>query len=220
MIKACIFDLDGTLLNTLFTISNFANLALEKYGFDSVDPEEVKYMIGNGAKVLIERMLERVGADVEENIDRVYKYFMKEYNKGVTDGTRPYDGIPELLAELSTMDIVAAVLSNKPDIAACESVKLFFGDLIDITHGAREDVPLKPHPEALEKLLEKIGASADECIYIGDTAVDMLTGKNGGCFTIGVTWGFRDRDELEENGADLIVDSPEEILEYIKKNKK
>ncbi|MBQ4629973.1 MAG: HAD family hydrolase [Clostridia bacterium] len=215
MIKACIFDLDGTLLNTLFTISSLANNALEKHGIEAIDPEEVKYMIGDGTKKLIGRMLERRNVDLDESFDDVYKSFMKEYDKGVTDGTRPYDGIPELLAELGTMGIEACVLSNKPDKAARETVKLFFGDLIDVTYGARDDVALKPDPEGLEKLFDEIGFSADECLYIGDTAVDMLTGKNGGCFTIGVTWGFRDKKELEENGADVIVDTPREILKYI-----
>ncbi len=216
MIKMCIFDLDGTLLNTLPTISGLGNMALNEFGYEAIDPEEVKYMIGYGAKRLIRAMLERAGADTDAEFDKVYKFFMKNYNKGVTDGTKPYDGIPELLSDLKTMGIKICVFSNKPDIAARESVKLFFGDMVDITHGARENVALKPSADGLELIFDETGIRADECLYIGDTGVDMETGKNGHCHTIGVLWGFRNRDELEKSGADFIVENPIEISDYLK----
>ena len=102
MIKMCIFDLDGTLLNTLPTISGIENMALEEFGYEAIEPEEVKYMIGYGAGNLIRSMLERAGGDLDKEFDKVYKFFMKNYNKGVTEGTKPYDGVPELLSELKT----------------------------------------------------------------------------------------------------------------------
>lgn len=216
MIKMCIFDLDGTLLNTLPTISGLGNMALREFGYETIDDEEVKYMIGYGSEKLIKAMLERAGADVDAEFDKVYKFFMKNYNKGVTEGTKPYDGIPELLSELKTAGIKLCIFSNKPDTAARESVKLFFGDMIDITHGARDDVALKPSAEGLELIFDETGIGADECLYIGDTSVDMKTGKNGNCRTVGVLWGFRDRRELEENGADVIVETPDGIFDYIK----
>jgi len=216
MIKMCIFDLDGTLLNTLPTISGIGNMALEEFGYEAIEPEEVKYMIGYGAGNLIRSMLERAGGDLDKEFDKVYKFFMKNYNKGITEGTKPYDGIPELLSELKTMGIKICVFSNKPDIAARESVKLFFGDMIDITHGAREGVALKPSAEGLEQIFDETGILPEECLYIGDTDVDMETGKNGKCLTIGVLWGFRGRSELEAGGADMIVESPAEIADYVK----
>lgn len=216
MIKACIFDLDGTLLNTLPTISGLGNTALNEFGYESIDMEEVKYMVGYGSKNLIKAMIERAGGNAEKEFDKIYKAFMKAYNKGLTDGTTVYDGISELLSSLKVMGITVCVFSNKPDIAARESVKLFFGDMVDITHGARDEVALKPSSEGLELIFDELGVCADECLYIGDTSVDMQTGKNGGCHTIGVLWGFRDRQELEENGADLIVSTPGEILDFVK----
>lgn len=218
MIKACIFDLDGTLLNTLPTISGLGNMALGEFGYEAIDPEEVKYMIGYGSKNLIQAMLERAGGDVDKEFDKVYKAFMKAYNKGVTEGTTPYDGIPELLSELKTRGISVCVFSNKPHIAAVESASLFFGDMIDIIYGAREGVSLKPSSEGLEMIFDELAIDADEALYIGDSEVDMQTGKNAKCFTIGVLWGFRKKDELVDSGADLIVQSPNEILDYVIKH--
>ncbi len=216
MIKACIFDLDGTLLNTIPTISYYCNKTLTEFGFETIDPEEYKYLVGNGAKLLVERMIDRVGADKEKFFDKMFKFYNKEYDKNVSYLTKPYDGIPELLTELKTMNIKNCVLSNKPDFAANEAVKTFLGDLIDLTHGGRDGVALKPSTEGLEEILFETGCTPDECIYIGDTSVDMQTGTSAGIYTIGVLWGFRKRDELEEAKADAIVSSPDEILQMVK----
>lgn len=216
MIKACIFDLDGTLLDTIPTISYYCNLTLNEFGFESIDPEEYKYLAGNGAKVLVERMIDRVGADREEYFDKMFKFYNKAYDRDVSFNTKPYNGIPELLGELKTMNITTCVLSNKPDFAACEVIKRFLGNLIDITHGGRDGVALKPSTEGIDEILAEIGVSADECLYIGDTSVDMQTGKNAGMYTIGVLWGFRKRDELEEHGADVIISHPSEIAKIAK----
>lgn len=217
MKKLCIFDLDGTLLDTLPTISYYCNLSLREFGLPEIEEEKFKYLVGNGAKVLIERMLDEVGADKEEYFDKVYKFYNREYDKNVSYLTKPYDEVPEMLAGLKTLGIGTAVISNKPDFAAVNAVKLFLGELVDIAHGGREGIPLKPAPDGVFEIMEEAGLSADECIYIGDTGTDMETGKNSGIFSIGVLWGFRKEDELLENGADMIVSHPLEILEYAKK---
>lgn len=222
MIKACIFDLDGTLLDTISTISYYANKTLEEYGFEPYTEDEYKYFAGNGARKLLERMLDAGKIDRDKYFDKMFKFYNKEYDSDVTYGTNPYDGIPELLAELKTLGVTTAVLSNKPDFAAKEAVKRFLGDLIDVTYGGRDGVALKPSTEGVNNLMDELGVSPEECLYIGDTSVDMQTGSSAGIYTIGVLWGFRKRDEIEEAGADMIVAHPSEISKYVKKifNKK
>lgn len=217
MKKLCIFDLDGTLLDTLPTISYYCNLTLREFDLPEIPEERYKYLAGNGAKVLIERMIDEVGADREEYFDKMFKFYNKEYDKNVSYLTKAFDGVPELLAGLKEIGISTAVLSNKPDFAAVNVVKLFLGDLIDIAHGGRDGIPLKPAPDGVFKIFEEAGATAEECLYVGDTGTDMETGKNSGIFSIGVLWGFRKEDELLQNGADMIVSHPLEILEYAKK---
>lgn len=217
MKKLCIFDLDGTLLDTLPTIAHYCNLTLREFDLPEIPEERYKYLAGNGAKVLIERMIDEVGADREEYFDKMFKFYNKEYDKNVSYLTKAFDGVPELLAGLKETGISTAVLSNKPDFAAVNVVKLFLGDLIDIAHGGRDGIPLKPAPDGVFKIFEEAGATADECLYVGDTGTDMETGKNSGIFSIGVLWGFRKEDELLQNGADMIVSHPLEILEYAKK---
>ncbi len=217
MKKMCIFDLDGTLLNTLPTISYYVNMALSEYELGSIEENRFKTLVGNGARVLIERVLDEVGADREEYFDKVFKLYNKEYDKNVSYLTKPYDGIPELLAGLKTEGYTIAVLSNKPDFAAVNACKLFFGDLIDVAHGGIDGIDLKPSPDGVYNILNESGFTADDCLYIGDTGTDMQTGTNAGIYTIGVLWGFRERAELEENGADIIVASPDEVLGIAKK---
>ena len=217
MIKACIFDLDGTLLDTIPTISYYCNLTLEEFGFEPIEPDEYKYFVGNGAKLLVERMIERVGADKDKYFDKMFKFYTRAYDKDVSYLTKPYDGIPELLARLKTKGIHVCVLSNKPDFAACEAIRTFLGDLVDLTHGARDGIALKPSTEGIDEILKESGLRADECLYIGDTNVDMQTGKAAGMYTIGVLWGFRKRDELIDSGADAIAQHPDEIAAILDK---
>ena len=217
MKKLCIFDLDGTLLDTLPTIAHYCNLTLREFDLPEIPEERYKYLAGNGAKVLIERMIDEVGADREEYFDKMFKFYNKEYDKNVSYLTKAFEGVPELLTGLKEIGINTAVISNKPDFAAVNVVKLFLGDLIDIAHGGRDGIPLKPAPQGVFKIFEEAGVVADECLYVGDTGTDMETGKNSGIFSIGVLWGFRKEDELLQNGADMIVSHPLEILEYAKK---
>ncbi len=217
MKKLCIFDLDGTLLDTLPTISYYCNLTLREFGLPEIEEERYKYLAGNGAKVLIERMIAEVGAEREEYFDKMFEFYNREYDKNFSYLTKVFDGVPELLKGLADIGIKTAVISNKPDFAAVSVVKMFLGDLVYIAHGGREGIPLKPAPDGVFKIFEEAGVTADECLYVGDTGTDMETGKNSGIFSIGVLWGFRKEDELLENGADLIVSHPLEILDYAKK---
>lgn len=215
MKKAVIFDLDGTLLNTLDSIAYFANKTLEKYGYGTIETEKYKKLTGNGARVLMERMLKEVHA---EGYD--FEKMLHDYNKSYDDDfmylTRPYDGILDMLGELRKKGIKTAVISNKPDSTTVQVVREMMGELTpDIVRGGREGVPLKPDPTAVLEIIEQLGVEKDDCLYVGDTATDMETGKNAGLFTVGVLWGFRDREEIEKAGAKAIVSKPAEILKLI-----
>ena len=215
MKKAVIFDLDGTLLNTLDSIAYFANKTLEKYGYDTIAVEKYKKLTGNGARVLMERMLKEVHA---EGYD--FEKMLNDYNKSYDDDfmylTRPYDGILDMLGELRKKGIKTAVISNKPDSTTVQVVREMMGELTpDIVRGGREGVPLKPDPTAVLEIIEQLGVEKADCLYVGDTATDMETGKNAGLFTVGVLWGFRDREEIEKAGAKAIVSKPAEILKLI-----
>lgn len=213
MIKVCIFDLDGTVSNTINSIAYFANNALNKAGFPSIETDVYKKIVGNGAKILVERMLKTVGADAS-----YYDVVADEYNTKYDDNflylTEPYEGILDMLNALKDMGIKVAILSNKPHETTVKIADaLFSNKLIDICYGGRKDVALKPDPVGVFEIMDKFGVSKDECLYIGDTATDMKTGKSAGVYTIGVLWGFREREELETNGADAIVSHPDEIVD-------
>ncbi len=211
MKKACIFVLDGTLLDTIHTIAMYGNQALAWQGLPAIDVEIYKIMVGNGAKNLVHRMLAQVGAD-DTLFDTVYRIYDAAYSAAPLEITRPYDGILELLESLKQKNIMAAVLSNKQHHVTREIVPKFFGDSFSLCYGQREGVAIKPDPAGVFEILRQWEIAADECLYIGDTGTDMQTAKNAGAFAVGVTWGFRKKEELLANGADAIVDHPQEIL--------
>lgn len=215
MVRACVFDLDGTLLNTLTTIAYYGNESLKAFGLPPISQERYRYLIGNGAKVLVERMLREVGAD-ESLFEAVYEKYTAAYEQKPLYLTVPYEGIVELLRELKTSGILTAVLSNKPHAPTCSVVDaLFAPQTFERCYGQREGVPIKPDPTALHGVLEELGVAAEECLYIGDTAVDMKTGRAAGVRTVGVLWGFRDREELVENGADILLEHPMQLLDFL-----
>ena len=218
MIKLCIFDLDGTVLNTLETIAYYVNSELEKNSIEPIELNDFRYIVGKGAKNLIETSLKFRKAYSEESFDKIYPSYMDEYKKNATYKTVPYDGIIELLNNLKNKGIKIAIVSNKPDIQAKLVINEIIGEnVFDNITGQLEGYPTKPDPTLVFRTLEMFGVKKDECIYIGDTSTDMKTGKNADLFSVGVTWGFRDREELEENGADLIIDKPSELFDYIEK---
>lgn len=216
MIKACIFDMDGTTVNTINSIAYFANNALNKYGLKSIDTEKYKIIVGNGAKVLVERMIELTGG-TEEDFKNVYKEYNTTYDNNFMYLTEAYDGIIDMLKTLKSMGIESVILSNKPHSTALKVSDALFGDdLIKYCFGGREGIALKPDPAALFEIIDLLGVKGEECLYIGDTSTDMKTGKNGNLFTVGVLWGFRGREELESSGADVIISKPCELIDIIK----
>lgn len=215
MTKLCIFDLDGTLTDTLPALCYFGNTALAAYGFPAVPAERYKKLVGNGRDNLIHRLLNEHNADTPENYENVGKVYDAAYEADPLYETRPYDGIIELLDALTKKGIKIAVLSNKPNNVAQDIVKLFFGDRFDAAYGQRAGIAVKPDATAALWLTRELDADVSETVFIGDTNVDISTGKNAGMKTIGVLWGFRDYAELSEAGADYIVEKPSEILDII-----
>ncbi len=211
--KAIIFDLDGTLLDTLETLAYFCNSTLETFGFAPYEKDDYRYMVGDGAKVLVERMLRGRGEEAVKQFEKVYGAYIQEYHQNPLYKTEIYPGIESLLLALQEKGVKMAVLSNKPNEATVPIVKSFFGEnTFRIARGAMEGVPVKPDPTAALDIIRSIGVSPEACVYVGDTAVDMETGKRAGFYTVGVLWGFREYDELSASGADKIVETPEEIL--------
>lgn len=216
MIKTCIFDMDGTTVNTINSIAYFANNALNKYGLSSIDTEKYKIIVGNGAKVLVERMMDITGG-TKEDFENVYHEYNTTYDNDFMYLTEAYDGIIDMLNELKNMGIDSVILSNKPHSTALKvSNELFGDDLIKHCFGGRDGIPLKPDPTAVFEIMDMLGVEKDECLYIGDTSTDMKTGKGAGLFTVGVLWGFRGQEELEESGADVIITRPSELIDIIK----
>ena len=204
--------MDGTTVNTINSIAHFANKALNKFGLPSIETERYKLLVGNGAVTLVKRMIAETGGSAEQ-FEKVLNEYNTTYDNDFMYLTKPYEGITGLLESLKKSGIKTAIVSNKPDSTAKKvSDKLFGEKLIDVCFGAREGVPLKPDPAAVFEVMEILGAAPQECLYIGDTAVDMTTGKNAGIFTIGVLWGFRDRKEIESAGADIVTDNVNDIL--------
>jgi phosphoglycolate phosphatase len=217
MKKYCIFDLDGTLLNTLSTITYYLNGAITPLGATPVSEEECKYFIGDGAANLVRRALTSRGLYSEESFPDILKSYKNAYDSAPLYLTEPYPGITELIDWLCREGVTLAVLSNKPNEATVAVVREFFGDKFAYVQGGMDKIPLKPSPEAPLRLASLMGANPCEVAFIGDTAVDIETAKNmGAALAVGVSWGFRSEYELKEAGADVIVASPSLLYEVLK----
>lgn len=213
MIKFCIFDLDGTLFNTLTTITHYVNLVLTRHNIATITEEECSSFIGHGAKILIRRALASKGIIDDVFAAELLAEYNAAYNADTLYLTSPYENIPELLYGLKNKGIRLGVLSNKPDVTTNIIINSFFPGLFDDVRGGREGVALKPSPDAVLMMMKDAEISSDEVMYIGDTGVDVETGKraNVGC-TVGVCWGFRTVAELEEGGADVLAVTPTDIM--------
>ncbi len=220
--KACIFDLDGTLTDTIETLTFFGNKALEMHGLPPIESFRYKLFVGDGAVELVRRLLnhlQEIGA-LGEYDDEFFRElclcYNKLYNEDFLYKTYVYEGIPELLKNLKDKGLKLAVLSNKiHDTTLLVMRKMFPEGTFDVVFGARDNFPLKPSPQGAFEILNKLSVETHECIYIGDTKTDMQTGKNAGLFTVGVLWGFRDFKELSENNADIIIEKPSELSDYL-----
>ncbi len=214
--KAFIFDLDGTLLNTLSDIANACNTMLQRHGWPQHEDNAYRQFVGNGFAMLTKRVLP---PSVLENLeDQALQELINEgkalYHASLHVRTKPYDGIPEALSELKKRNVSMAVLSNKPDPETKELVSYFFPGIFSVVHGGRDGVPLKPDPAAVNETIAELGATRETCAYVGDSNVDMKTAANAGLFSIGVTWGFRGEEELASANASALVRKAEELLQY------
>lgn len=200
--RGCIFDLDGTLANTLNSIAYFGNGALRQFGLPEIDPEDYRLLVGNGADVLIARMAAHVGAELSaQELIALRAEYDRRYESEPMKLVTPYPGIKALLAELKARGIKIGVISNKPDNMTCCIVSELFGGLVDRVHGQRPGVPKKPDPTAVLETAAAFGLAPKEVLYVGDSGVDMETGKNAKMDACGVLWGFRGREELLAHGA-------------------
>lgn len=211
--QAAIFDLDGTLLNTLGDLADAVNAAIVPHGLAAVDEEQVRQRVGNGVRNLIRRSMPEGMPD--QDIDDCLAVFREHYNVHLMDQTTPYPGVREVLKTLKNAGMRIAVLSNKYDPATKALIAHFFPDMVDITFGERPGVPRKPDPTSCLEAMERLGAAPETTVYIGDSAVDIQTAQNAGLDCISVTWGFRSRQELIESHASVLVDSPQELLSML-----
>ena len=214
--KACIFDLDGTLTNTLESMTYSVNLTLEEMGLSKITKDQCRLFVGNGARVLIEKSLKAAGDTDASRIEEGMEIYGRIFDRNCTYHVTPYEGIPEMLKALKDKGIQLAVLSNKPDRQTVKVVKaIFVEELFDYAQGQKEGIRRKPEPDGVWYLMEQMHVSKEECLYIGDSEVDAATGRNAGLKTIGVLWGFRDRKTLETAGVDDLIDRPDELLQFV-----
>lgn len=208
-----VFDLDGTLLNTLEDLTGATNHALALYGYPPRSADEVRRFVGNGVVRLMRRALP--GDVPEETFERALSAFREYYARNVNARTRPYDGIPELLAKLRAKGVRVAVNSNKPDAATNALCEAHFGGFIDMALGERDGIPKKPAPDGVRRILDALGIAAERALYVGDGDADILTAANAGMDCAWVSWGFRRRDELQGLAIPHAFDTPDALGKHI-----
>ena len=239
MYKLCIFDLDGTLLNTLTALTYATNLTLHTFGLGDITIEDTKRMVGDGYKTQMKRALSHFGQENMKYYDQSLTEYMKNFSANCMRGVEPYDGIPHLLLFLKEHGIKAAVFSNKPHNQAVENIETIFNHpadfffrrtvkscaaiacsgkrvgAFDLILGQKEEIPKKPSPEGALVICRKLQVKPEECLYLGDTNTDMETGIAAGMDTVGVTWGFRDREELAAFHPRYLADHPSQVEEIL-----
>lgn len=208
MYKLAIFDLDGTILNTIEDLTDSTNAILRQFGYPERTLPEVQSFVGNG----IHKLIERAVPEGAENVEEVFTAFQPYYREHSAIRTRPYDGIPELLDALHEAGIRLAVVSNKADAAVQILCEKYFPGTFDAVYGERQGIARKPAPDSVNAVLAELGIAREQAVYIGDSDVDVQTAKNAGMDCIGVAWGFRGREFLVRHGAEKIVADAEELL--------
>ena len=214
MFKTAIFDLDGTLLNTLGDLTDASNYICAQNGWPTFTEEQIRHMVGNGNAKLVERFTPE-NQRTPECLAGSMEQFMAYYDIHKMDRTAPYPGVAEAVAALRGAGIKTAVFSNKADALCPTLVRHYFGDVFDIVRGKRDGVPAKPDPTGVYALMEELGAEKASTVYVGDSDVDVLTGHNAGLKVCGVIWGFRGREELARAGAELLAETGEELAELL-----
>lgn len=215
MKKAVIFDLDGTLLNTLDDLAASTNYALSRFGYPTRTIEEVRQFVGNGVAKLIERAIPE--GKNNPNFEKCLAIFKENYAQNMYNKTAPYNGIIEMLSNLKSKGIKIAVVSNKFDLAVKELCKKYFEEFIDFAAGENEaqGIRKKPAPDTVISVLNKFNFAPEDAVYVGDSDVDIMTAKNSKMPCISVTWGFRDEKFLLENGATILINAPSEIYNHL-----
>jgi len=215
--KAVVFDLDGTLLNTLDDLTDAANTVLAMRGFPARTKDEMRFFVGDGIAMLCRRILPEAAVS-DEAVAACVADFRTVYGKIWNAKTRPYDGICEMLGELSRMGLMLAILSNKPDANTKETVAYFFPDTgWKMVLGEREGTPKKPHPAGAVEIAQALGISPSQTLYLGDTSIDMKTARAAGMHPVGALWGFRPESELVASGAADLARTPSDVIAIAKK---
>lgn len=212
-VKAIVFDLDGTLLDTLEDLTDAVNHALEKYQYPTCTLEQVRQRVGNGLRNLMSRCVE--GGESAHDFEEMFDYFRTFYKANCNIKTKPYEGVLELLKELQQRNIKMAIVSNKVDASVEELNEKFFFEHIKTAIGEREGIGRKPAPDSTLEAIAEMGVEREHVLYVGDSDIDILTAKNAQIRCVSVTWGFRDKEFLEESGAGVIINRPLELLEYL-----
>lgn len=213
--KAVIFDLDGTLLDTLEDLANSMNSVLKRHGFPVHEADAYRYLVGDGITMLVTRALPEQNRD-EETVFQCREEMIEQYDKHWADNTRPYEGVAEMLTALGSRGIPMTILSNKPDRFTKPTVEKLLSEYrFEIIFGARDSVPIKPDPAGALEIADTLHIPPEEFLYLGDTGTDIKTAISAGMYPVGVLWGFRPREELAEAGAERLIEKPEELLELL-----
>ena len=213
MYKGVIFDLDGTLLNTLYDLTDSVNWALEKYGQPTRSLMEVREFVGNGLRNLMTQAV----PNGEENpvFEELFEFFREHYKGHCNIKTAPYEGILELMKELQARNVKMAIVSNKIDAGVKELNEIHFAEFVETAIGERDGIGRKPAPDSVNEALRILGVEKEHAVYVGDSDVDIQTAKNAQMRCVSVTWGFRDEAFLMEHGAGIMINRPLELLEYL-----
>lgn len=214
--KCCIFDLDGTLVDSIHALTYCTNLTLARFGLGPLSEEQMKNIVGDGYRTQMKRSLIASGDTELVHYDAILPVYLEIFAKNCLYEMRAYDGIMELLNTLKEKGIKIAVVSNKPHAQAVDTVEAVFGKgYFDAIIGEGEGIPKKPDPKGALTAAKRLGAKPEECMYFGDTNTDMLTGRNAGMTVVGVLWGFRTEGELREYAPDHLIRRPQEILDAL-----
>ena len=216
MIKACIFDLDGTLTDTIDSLAYSVGETLKEMGLKPITKAQCQSFVGNGAKYLLDKALRAAGDTDADRLNEAMEIYGRIFDENCTYHVTAYRGIERMIEKLKEKEVKLAVLSNKPHRQTVKvAQEIFVGDVFDALQGQQEGIPRKPSPEGIYAILEQLGVSKEECLYVGDSEVDVATGTAAGTKTVSVAWGFRTEDQLRAAGASLIIRSPEELLGLI-----
>lgn len=219
--EAVIFDLDGTLINSLDDLADSCNEMLSAFGFPIHEIEPYRYFVGNGVRKLVERALPKEKSEDQEFVEKALAKFREIYNGRVLNKTRAYTGVRETLTKLQTKEIPVAVCTNKPTDAALTIINILFEpETFNMVIGDRKGYPKKPDPTNVLYIAEQWGIKPENIAYVGDSSVDMQVAVNAGMLPVGVMWGFRDKEELLEHGAQILLEKPTDLLFEVQFKKK